>query len=171
MTRRSLAIDDPLNMVIADFTVIVDSREQWPYSFQGYTTDAAKKNRPWIIPLEVAGLRTGDYSLKGFENQIAIERKSLADLYSTLGQNRDRFQREFERLAEMEFAALVIEADWGSIIGEKPERSKLHPKVMYRTLLSWQERYGVHVMPMPTRGFAERTTLRMLETFWRHKHE
>ena len=169
MTSR--AIDPELDFEIAPYTVIVDTREQHPYSFQGFTCDAAKRYKPLIVPLEVAGLRTGDYSLKGFESVVAVERKSLSDLYGSLGQNRERFQREFERLAEMEYAALVIEAGWGAIIGTPPPNSKLLPKTVYRTLIAWQQRYGVHVWPCDTRNFAERSTLRMLERFWWDKQK
>lgn len=151
---------------ICDFTVIQDSREQMPWDFTGFKCDAPHQNKNLIVPVEIAGLKTGDYSLKGFEDRICIERKSLGDLYSTLGQDRDRFEREFERMAQMQYAALIIEADWPTICSSPPERSKLHPKSVFRTLIAWSQRYGVHVHPTPSVGFAERLCFRILERFY-----
>jgi len=59
---------------MSDFTIIVDSREQKPYLFGGYTCGVKK-----------SGLKTGDYSIEGYENSICVERKSKEDLYSSLG--------------------------------------------------------------------------------------
>ena len=45
-----------------DFTIIIDTREQQPWTFEHYTTANRK-------------LDTGDYSVEGLENLLAIERK------------------------------------------------------------------------------------------------
>lgn len=45
-----------------NFTIIVDTREQQPWTFDNYTT-ASKK------------LDTGDYSIDGLQHVLAIERK------------------------------------------------------------------------------------------------
>jgi hypothetical protein len=105
--------------IITPYTVIIDSREQAPHSFQGFLADAHQKNKPLLVSVEVAGLKSGDYSLKGFEDRIAVERKSLQDAYSTFCQGRDRFERELARLNEMEYAAVVVEASWSRILARK----------------------------------------------------
>ena len=79
--------------------VIVDSREQAPFTFSGY---------PAVV--EVATLASGDYSLAGFESRIAIERKSLPDLVACLGTERERFTRELVRLRGYDAAAVVVES-------------------------------------------------------------
>jgi hypothetical protein len=114
------------------------------------------------------GLRTGDYSLRGYEARVAVERKSLQDVYHTLGQRRACFERELARLNEMEFAAVVVEASWEAILREPPGRSRLRPKVVYRSVLAWGQRYPrVHWYTMGNRRLAEVTTLRILERFYR----
>src|SRR5581483_2134770 len=101
-------------------------------------------------------------------NQLAVERKSLADLFHTLGQGRDRFQRELGRLAKYDFAAIVIEADWSTIIMDPPKRSRLLPKTIFRSVIAWQLRYPrIHWWTCPNRQFAEVTTFRLLERFWK----
>lgn len=98
--------------VVADFCVVIDTREQLPWQFDGLYTDMSARGgrRPLVVEKAVATLRQGDYSIRGFENQVAIERKSLPDLFGTLGRGRDRFARELERLAALDRAAVVIES-------------------------------------------------------------
>jgi ERCC4-type nuclease len=147
--------------------VVVDGREKAPYQFCGLRADANLRRRPLVVPWEWAYLETGDYSVKGHEGEVAVERKSLADLYTTLGQHRDRFEAEHERLSEMQFAAVVIEASWETILKHPPEFSKLQPKSVYRTALSWAVRYRVPWFAMPGRRAGEVTTFRLLERWWR----
>lgn len=151
---------------LCDFTVAVDTREQHPWSFLGFKCDSPHAGRDLIIPTCQKALKTGDYSIIGMEDEIAIERKSLQDLYSTLGQSRDRFIRELERMKEMEFAALVIEADWTVVCNCPPEHSKLHPKTVFRSLIAFAQRYKVHVYPCKTRHLAERVAFRILQRYW-----
>ena len=148
------------------FTIIVDSREQHPYSFQGLRSDADKKGLPLVVPVEVMGLKTGDYSIQGMTDRIAIERKSLEDLYSTISQRRDQFEAEMERLASMECAAVVIEGSLSDICYSPPEFAKISPKIIYRTWISWQHRWGIPWHCCDTRSLAERTTFRILNWFW-----
>jgi len=152
---------------ITPFTILIDTREQAPFSFRGFTADAKQGHQPLIVPVKTETLPTGDYSLDEMKDRIAVERKSLSDAYGTFGAGRERFERELQRLNEMEFAAMVIEAGWSAIIGRPPPQSKLSPKTVYRSILAWQQRYPrCHWWACDTRTFAERTTLRILQRFW-----
>jgi hypothetical protein len=88
---------------------------------------AATKGRPGEYvpaPMQRVTLATGDYSLPGLEQWVAIERKSCQDLIGTLlGGRRDsvgehvsnseRFRRELERMRAMpagSFRCVVVEA-------------------------------------------------------------
>jgi DNA excision repair protein ERCC-4 len=153
--------------LLCPFNVIVDSREQSPFSFRGFRSDAKDKHRPIVVRTAVAALKSGDYSIEGFESRIAVERKSLVDLYGTLGGGRERFERELQRLNEMEFAAVVIEAGWSSILGSPPPQSKLSPKTVFRSVIAWQQRFpGIHWWALDTRHLAEHCCFRILERFW-----
>jgi len=67
--------------------ILQDNRENLPYSFER-----------WPVDVNAVTLQTGDYSLPGFTDQAAIERKSLNDLISCLmGGNRIRFEKELAR--------------------------------------------------------------------------
>lgn len=155
------------------FTVIVDTREQAPYSFTNMVANADEDHHPILVPTKFEGLPTGDYSIAGFESLLCIERKELSDLYHTLGQGRDRFQREHERMAEMVarggYCSVVIEADWETILNNPPPRARVNPKVIFRTALSWQVKYGVQWQTCGGRRLAEIMTFRLLENFWKSK--
>lgn len=69
--------------------IIVDSRERCPYQFQGKHYAG--------VEIERGSLVTGDYSLHGLADRIAIERKELSDLVQCLGRERERFEREIQR--------------------------------------------------------------------------
>src|SRR5262245_32131111 len=90
---------------LCPYTVVIDSDEKLPYTFLGIKSDARAGGRVLAVPLMRRGLRTGDYSLRGYESRVAVERKSPQDLYGTIGGRRACFQRELARLNEMEFAA------------------------------------------------------------------
>src|SRR5262245_53638406 len=78
------------------------------------------------LPTERGTLATGDYSVKGLERIIAIERKSLADLLACCGVERERFDREVQRLLAYPVRCLVIESNWFTI--ERGEwRSQIRP--------------------------------------------
>jgi ERCC4-type nuclease len=149
------------------FTVIIDSREKAPWTFTGITSSLKGAPRPVVIACEFATLKSGDYSIKGFEDQVAIERKSKEDLYSTLGQNRERFEREHERLSWYQCKAVVIEASWNAILTRPPDRSSLNPKSIFGTATSWWIRYGVPWFPMEDRRLAELKTFDIFEKFWK----
>ena len=153
--------------VTVSFTVLIDGREKAPYQFTGLHADARQQNRPLIVPTQWAHLETGDYTVLGLESEITVERKSLSDLYSTLGQHRARFEREHQRLAELRRAMVIIEAGWYEALNWPPPQSQLNPKTVFRTAVSWQVRYGVPWILAEDRRFAEIYTFRFLEKAWK----
>ena len=162
------------NPSINPFTVVVDTREQHPYTFTGFSEDAAKQYRPLVVHTSRQGLQSGDYAIQGLELQCSIERKSLPDLFGTLIGDRERFERELDRLNQMMFAAVIVEAGWEAIWagpqrpGRTAEQSRIVGKTMYRSIIAYSIRYPrVHWFPMPDRQSAERTTFRLLQRFWK----
>ena len=113
--------------------IILDTREQNPYTFQGYEATATRGT-----------LDTGDYSLKGLEDLVAVERKELADLMGCLTHDRDRFTRELARLRGFEAAALVIEAPFLEIAGGH-YRSRMNPESAVQSLVAIMERFRLPV--------------------------
>lgn len=165
-----MIIEQETDFAVCPFTVIVDSREQAPYSFTGFLSDAKYGRRPLIVKTRVQGLATADYSIEGFEDQVAVERKSKEDLYGTIGAGRDRFERELERLASFRVAHVVIEATWPDILSNPPARTKLLPKTVFRSINAWEQRYPtIHWHAMGGRILAEHKTFRVLERFYKEQ--
>lgn len=135
--------------------VVVDTREQRPYTFPGAVTGT---------------LPTGDYSLLGFEDRIAIERKTKADAYGSLGCGRARFRREAERMSELQYAAIVIEASVPDFLCPPPF-SQLAPAAALNSLLAWSVRFGIPVFFAGDRDHGAAITLQLLTKFWHYHGE
>jgi ERCC4-type nuclease len=148
-----------------DFVTVIDTREQAPFAFRGIV---GGRGRELEVVTCRAGLRTGDYSVEGLEDAVAVERKSKTDLYGTVGRGRARFERELERLAAMPAPALVIECDLASLL-RAPERSRVSPSSVLNSLIAWSVRHRIPVWPCPGRRFAEILTFRLLDHYraWR----
>jgi DNA excision repair protein ERCC-4 len=139
-----------------------------PYTFAQPLTGA--RNRTFTVQTTVAGLTSGDYSLVGYERRVAVERKGLSDLYSTLGGGRARFVRELQRLATYDFAAVVVEAELSVALASPPARSRLNPRSVFASVVAWQQRFPhVHWWFCPGRDVAEAVTIRMLDRYWRDR--
>lgn len=150
------------------FTVIVDSREQSSYDFRTVKSDAKDGNLPFIVPTIRRALKTGDYSVEGFEDTFAVERKELGDLFHCMGSDRERFERQLERLNELSYSAVVVEADLARI-RRGHDRSKLNPKTVFRSVISYQvDRFpNVQWWFPPGKLFAEHITFRILQRCWK----
>lgn len=76
-------------------------------------------------------LETGDYTLKGYENILTIERKgSLSEWTKNI--NEERFKRELQRLANIKFAFILLEFTMCDII-DYPIRTNI-PKYRWSSL-------------------------------------
>ena len=124
-------------------TIICDTREQ-----DRHVSEYFDKKK---IPYMTRKLDTGDYSAQlesiSFERDIVVERKhNLDEICGNFTAERERFEREFIRAkAYGTKVHLIIEnASWGDIfLGNY--RSKLPPKSLVGSLLSWMVRFNVSV--------------------------
>lgn len=167
--RKKPRIDPASNPITNPFTVLVDTREQAPWDFSGLEGGGPQAGRPLIVETRVETLASGDYSIAGCEARMAIERKSVADWFGSIGKGRERFEREMERLSKLDFAAVVIEGGWHEIVLEPPSNTKVTGKMSSKTIASWCQRYGVHFFPMTSRRHAELFTFSLLEMYWRQR--
>ena len=133
--------------------IIRDSREQSPFTFAGY---------PAVVT--VGTLASGDYSLHGFENRIAIERKALGDLIGCLTGERERFERELARLRGYDCTAVVVEASSDDLRAGR-YRSKLNPESAWQSVLAFSMRYRVPFIFCQSREDAEVVTFNFLRHY------
>lgn len=147
--------------------VVIDTREQRPFDFRGLRGPASRGRPLLAIDTVRSTLKSGDYSLEGYESQVSIERKSVADLYGTLAKGRARFERELARLSAMAFACVIVEGEWSEVLAY-PERigGRLSASSIFRSVLAWQQRFRAQWLFLPTREHAEAATFRALERFY-----
>ena len=148
------------------FTIIVDSNEGSPWYFKSMVDE---NQTPIVIEtirkaLWPKGL--ADYSIEGHENHVQIERKSLEDLFATLGGRRDAFEEEVFRLNHVcDSAAVIVEGNLAAIKrwrGHGP-----HPNSVVGTIRNWQHRYPkVHWKLCVSRSEAEVKAFEFLKLYW-----
>ena len=169
----SLEGDKPSRVRVSPFTILVDSNEKYPFSFDNIIGDSVDAHAVINVRTERKRLKTGDYQLKGFPSGITIERKSKADLFASVhpGQRRDDFIERLGRM-EREFQNSVVLIDcYPNSLYENPiEFGSLNPKMVYRTTLSWGLQFpGTHWMWAADRETAAQVAYRILEKWYQHE--
>ena len=136
--------DKEINELLKQLTIVCDTREQVNGHITGYL-DSKK------IPHKPRKLDTGDYSAmigeQTLEHEVVIEKKnSIDEIAGNFTVDRQRFEDEFTRAkAEGLKVFLVIEnCSWSDIFLHN-YRSKLEPKSLIASLLSWQVRFNITI--------------------------
>ena len=122
--------------------VLVDTREQEPFPLY--------VNHPnWIGGERRATLKTGDYTVKGMERLLCLERKNLADLVACTVTYRRRFLSACGRLARFPWKAILVEATFEDIKGGFEAfniPSEVHPNAVCGTLDAIEAKFGIPVI-------------------------
>lgn len=153
------------NKPAAKFTIIRDTREQKGKGWQFRAS--ANCNGVEIVKLDV-----GDYAVKGLEEVMAIERKTIGDLWNTLGaaKNYKRFLKEWERGKDYKFKFLIIEGSLADI-----DRGYRYSKVpianIHAKLISLQIHYNVHVIFAGKMDKAQTYARRLMAKVFRYHQE
>ena len=138
-------------------TIIQDTREQRPWRFPKVTQYDGT-----VYDIEVVRrkLGAGDYSLEGFEDQIAVERKSVPDFVQSVTRSRERFTRELGLLKDMRLGCVVVEGDLSEILDGAFPGSVAPATVVTHVLSIWRK--GVPVLFSTDAPSAARTALALL---------
>ncbi len=116
--------------------IIIDTREQKYLDFSPF------KN----IETEFCGLKTGDYSISGYEDKIAFERKSVEDLCGTLISGHTRFLKEMERFAGFDEKYILVEQKALGIYLYLSTHGKLsYFNIIIQSLLAYAYHYHVRI--------------------------
>ena len=119
--------------------VLIDTREQTPLTFTRFPN--------WIAGEKRQKLKIGDYTVQGMEHLLAIERKTLSDIITTVMQERSRFFKMCEQLARYGWRALLIEASYEDIKSPYNEENTFaHPNAVSGTLDALEARFGIPVI-------------------------
>lgn len=123
-----------------DFTIIVDTREQQPWTFEHYATAHRK-------------LDTGDYSIEGLEDLLCIERKKSASEFAN-NIVESRFKDLIFRMSNIKYSFLLLEFDLedllvypiGSTVPKKMwDKIKVGPPFLIKNILELQINHNIIV--------------------------
>lgn len=135
--------------------ILVDSHERYAWKFDQQQATTTRRALP-----------AGDYAV-AFDGEIiaAVERKSLADLLSTLTTGKLRYL--LADLATVPRAALVVEDRWSSVF----KLDRVRPAVVADGLAESQVRFPtVPIVFCETRKLAQEWTYRFLGAAVAHHH-
>ena len=140
--------------------IAVDRREKLPYLFNQYpgATTVLKT------------LRTGDYSIAGHEDYIAVERKSLDDFLGSITHGRKRFFRELDRLAQIPYRCIVIADMWCAVVDGLWER-QVSIESVSGTIQCILQDFQIPVYFLGDRYMAQEFVYRFLEYRWRRMND
>lgn len=174
--------------ITTPYTIAIDTAEQQPYPFLGLRADADQDYRPLTVPLLRMCLgrhpnSLGDYSLTGFIGRVHIERKSVNDCIGTIcgfGENgedkgrRERFESELANLSKIEAPLVIVEGSLATVLASvqgwegSSKTAEQWRKIVFRSLIAWQQDYLVRWQFCDTRALAEYVAFRYLERFYKH---
>lgn len=136
--------------------LLIDTREQRPLTFSDR------------VEVERATLPTGDYSVAGCTDVVALERKSLADLVLCVAQERERFEECLRRLEAYPVRALVIEATPLDVQAHA-YRSQVRPQSVLGSVIAWQVDRALPVVWAGNAQLAAWLVERLLVRVWRRR--
>lgn len=174
------SLTDQDKALLSTFVVLIDSKEQQPFTFEGTRTDSDQGCKPLIVQklIKDLGANHGDYSLDGYERAVHIERKGPGDAVSTFLAAPDtergiNWRKTLNFLAEIPTAAVVIECTRGqmlSLVESRGKRSKAAlVKTLFRQVLAWEDDYRIPFIFCDDRRMAEMATLALLRRFYKHE--
>lgn len=130
-----------INNTYNNFTIVIDTREQQPWTFDNYAK-AHKK------------LDTGDYSIEGLEHLLTIERKKSSSEFAT-NIVESRFKDVVMRLSQFKYSFLLLEFDLqdlliypiGSTVPKRMwDKVKITPSFLIKNIIELQLNHNIKVM-------------------------
>jgi ERCC4-type nuclease len=148
-----------------NFTIVQDTREQTPWDFSYEKT----------IAQEIGTLKTGDYTIRGLEDKICIERKaSVEEIAGNLGKEYLRFEKELERMKAHEHCFIICEFPLQDLVeypfhrknAKLQSQTKISGKFLLKKILEIQMDYNVHVIFAGSKFLANKTALSLMKRIY-----
>lgn len=132
-----------------DIFVIKDTREQKGWDFH---PEEKKPGKLCILGTEIATLDAGDYTIKGYEDIIRIERKmGFAELFGNMTplDHKERFEREMEKLRDIKHKYILVETSINNdMLGMAPPqfRGGIPSSAVMKWLLKLEMEYNIRTL-------------------------
>lgn len=141
-----------------NFNIIIDTREQQPWTFDHHLVSSEK-------------LDTGDYSVRGLEEILCIERKkSVSEIANNITEKR--FKDVVGRMTQYKYSFLLFEFDLediliypvGSTVPKKMwDKIKISPNFIIKHLVELQVFFNIKVLFCGCPSNAERMALSIMK--------
>lgn len=151
---------------MSEFTIIVDTREQKPWTFENHSIANTK-------------LDTGDYSIQGLEHILCIERKrNVAEIANNITENR--FKDVIDRIKTYKFPFILLEFNIndvlrypiGSTIPKKLwSKIRISPQYIMKHLIDMQVENNIHVIFCGDSSNAEKIALSIMRRVYKINSE
>jgi hypothetical protein len=136
-----------MKKTIPKYTVIKDTREKEGYHFKEYDQCSG---------MVVETMKTGDYTVKGLEDVLCVERKaSVAEISNNLGRKKSAFIAEMDRMKSFEHSFMVLEFSMTDVLEfpkgsnipiSKQRQTRITGKYILKSLLEFQINYGINII-------------------------
>jgi ERCC4-type nuclease len=145
-----------------EFIIIRDTREQTPWEFYYEHTVAE----------EIATLKTGDYTVKGLEDKLCIERKGcIEELANNLGRDFARFSKELIRMDQFPHSFIICEFPLKDLIefpfhrpnNKLQKTSKISGNYLLKQIMEIQLKHNVKVIFAGSKYFANKSALSLMK--------
>jgi DNA excision repair protein ERCC-4 len=140
-------------------TILIDSREQQSPLFGRY---------PRGMTVSCQTLSVGDYSLSGFSDRIAVERKQISDLVPYCTSDYQATKLKMQKLEKLEWAGLIIEARESEVYSYY-RFSQASPESVRQALASFSIKHKVHIY-IGDREHCGRWMVDRFIRYWNWKH-
>lgn len=136
------------NFIIPNYTVIKDTREKKNHGWI-FEKHVPKRRPPRCLGYIEEKLDTGDYSVKGYEDILTIERKyGFGELWINYLSGRDRFENECERMSKIKYRAIIVETFLSKEVMEfsPPQIKTFMPgRVILKWLTNISNKYSIPI--------------------------
>lgn len=146
------------------YVILKDTREKNGWSFK--TFDKCLAVTKW-------GLKTGDYTVRGLERDLVIERKaSTGELAMNLGKKRKAFEAEIERMSSFRWKYILCEFSIDDLMNFPrnsgiPKKNlqfvRMNGKFMWKKLCEYQEQSGIEIVFCDSKLDAEERAMFIFE--------
>jgi ERCC4-type nuclease len=152
-------------MIDPEYTIIIDTREQQPWTFKNRATAVQK-------------LDTGDYSVAGLEHLLAIERKkSVSEIATNI--TEPRFKDVIARLSQMKYAFILLEFSLRELLiypigsnipKHKWEHIKITSNFLLKNITDWEIEHNIKVFFCGSASNAENLAGYLLKKIYNKEH-
>ena len=145
-------------------TIIHDDREKKPWTPKYFGPD---------FKVEIKRLKVGDYTIKGLEKMICIERKmNWEEIALNIGTrpNLINFKKELVAMQQFPIRFLLINDDFSSLPGMKRHSNHVTPVTVANWILKIEMEYGISVITLGPRhsSVAKHMTREIFKRVYNH---